>query len=143
MKKVVKVLLWLFVAVVVITAVGMTYRDIRKNLPAKPKETYEDSPKLKVCLFYAVWCGHCEKYLDSNVFMTTYDSLKSSGKYDNVVFVQYDFDKNKELAKKYNVAGFPTILAISSDGSLIDEFNGDRYDAEALKQFVQSSLTKL
>ena len=144
MKKAVKILLWLFVAVVIITAVSMTYKDITKNLPQKPKETFsDDGPKLSISLFYAVWCGHCEKYLDSKVFMTTYDDLKKSGKYDNVVFVQYDYDKNKEMAKKYNVGGFPTIIAISSDGKLVDEFNGDRYDPNALQQFVDSSLAKL
>lgn len=144
MFKGIKYILWLFIAVIVIVAVGMTYRDIVKNLPAKKKELfYDGEPKLKICLYYAVWCGHCEKYLDSKIFMTTYDELKKSGQFDNVVFVQLDYDKNKESAKKYGIAGFPSIVAIGADGSLLDEFRGDRYDKQALKDFVTSNLQKL
>lgn len=75
--------------------------------------------------------------------MNTYDELKKKSKYDKVVFVQLDFDKNKELADKYNVSSFPTIVAISSDGTLVNEFNADRNSKSDLEDFVNESLKKL
>ncbi len=145
MKPVFKLLLWLFVIVVVATAIGMTYKDVMSNLEPRKKEKFSDqeAKKLKVTLFYATWCGHCEKYISSKVFDTTFDELKKTGKFDNVLFVQVDSDKNREMIGKYGVQGFPTIMAITSDGNLVDEFTGDRYDKEALKQFVEDALKKM
>lgn len=148
MRKVFKLLLWLFIIVVVVTAVGMTYKKVSSNLEPRKKETFSDQevkPKkqLKITLFYATWCGHCEKYISSGLFDTTYKELESTGKYDNVVFVKVDSDKNRPMVNKYGIQGFPTIMAISSDGNLVDEFAGDRNDPEALKDFVNSSVKKL
>lgn len=142
MRLIFKILLFIFITIVVVSALVSIYKKVSLNMSVK-QEAFEEMPKVKICLFYAVWCGHCEKYLDSKVFMTTYDDLKQKGgKFDNVVFIQYDYDKNKDLAKKYNVSGFPTILAISSDGSLLDEFRGDRYNKDELRRFVEDSLLK-
>ncbi len=143
MKTIYRILLWLFIIVVVATAFAMTFSDIRKNLEPKKKETFEEKKQLKICLFYATWCGHCEKYISSKVFDTTFDELKQTGKFDNVIFVQIDSDKNRPMLGKYGVQGFPTIMAITSDGNLVDEFTGDRYDKDALKEFVKSSLQKM
>ena len=147
MKAVYKVLLWLFIIVVVATAVGMTYKDIVSNLSPIKRETFSenDSPKkqLKITLFFATWCGHCEKYISSKVFDTTFKELQQTGKFDNVIFEQLDGDKNRPIINKYGVQGFPTIMAISSDGNLVDEFAGDRYDKDALKEFVKSSIAKM
>lgn len=140
--KVLKLLLWVFVAIIVIAALYMAYRDISKNIPKDKKTERFEEHKVKVYLFYAVWCPHCEKYLDSNVFMTTYDDLKKKTKFERVVFEQIDADKHKDLVEKYNVSGFPTILAVSASGSLINEFNGDRYNKKDLEDFVAECIGK-
>jgi thiol-disulfide isomerase/thioredoxin len=142
--KVLKLLLWAFVIVIVVYAIYMAYKDIAKNIPSESRKVEKfQEPALKVCLFYAVWCPHCEHYLDSKVFMSTYDDLKKKSKFDKVVFVQFDFDKNKELADKYSISSFPTIIAISSDGTLVNQFNGDRNSKSDLEDFVNESLKKL
>jgi len=140
------ILLWVFVAIVVIVALYLAYKDISKNITQEEKRKRVekfDEPKLKVCLFYANWCGHCAKYLKQNTFMDTYNQLKQQNEFDKVVFVQYDFDKNKDLANKYNISSFPSIVAISSDGYLVNEFNGNRNDPNELTQFTVESLNKV
>ena len=67
MKTIYRILLWLFIIIVVAVAITMTYKDVTKNLEPKKKEAFVDEPKrLKITLFYATWCGHCEKYISSN-----------------------------------------------------------------------------
>lgn len=144
MRKTFKVLIWLFIIVVVATAIGMTYKDVMSNLePSRKKENFSNPKQLKITLFYATWCGHCEQYISSKLFDTTFNELKTTGKFDNIIFTKVESDENRAMISKYNIQGFPTIMAISSDGNLVDEFTGNRYDKEALKNFVTSSLQKM
>jgi len=139
-----KMFLWIFVIIVVGYAIYLAYNDISKYIPQEKNKVEKfEGDKLKICLFYAEWCGHCKKYMKDGTFMDTYDKLKQQNKFDKVVFVQFDFDKNKDLANKYGVSSFPTILAISSDGDLIGEFEGDRNNSDDLIQFTQNSLNKI
>ena len=72
------------------------------------------------------WCGWCIK-LDDEVFSKS--SFKSYAR-GNLVRVMLDFPRNKrmskklisqnaELAKKYGVSGYPTVLILSPDGDLV------------------------
>jgi thioredoxin-like negative regulator of GroEL len=83
---------------------------------------------------------HCQSYLKSNVFDDTYADVK--GKYNDVVFTTVDFDKNKQLAEKYNVNSFPSIIAVDADGKLLDTFNGDRSNKAELMKFVEANRVK-
>lgn len=71
---------------------------------------------------YTDWCGPC-KYLASQVF--TDDRVAD---YINEHFISLKVDCEKgegpELAKKYNVSGYPTLLFISPDGELINKIVG-------------------
>jgi thioredoxin-related protein len=71
------------------------------------------------------WCGWCMK-LDSEVF-----SKPEFAEYakKNLVLVQLDYPHNKELpadlkaankalAKKFDVSGFPTLVALKPDGTV-------------------------
>lgn len=136
----VKTTLFVFVLLVLAYAVWMAYSDIMKNMPKSKVEKFGDEPKLKICLYKATWCGFCTKYLQSHVFEDTYDSVK--GKYNDVVFVTYDFDENKKLAEKYNVNAFPTIIAVDKNGKLLDTFDGDRSNKDELMRFVEANRSK-
>ena len=72
------------------------------------------------------WCGWCIK-LDKEVFSTK--AFKDYAK-DNFVLLLLDFPRrssisdklkkqNSELAKKYQVQGFPTVLILDKDGTVI------------------------
>lgn len=103
------------------------------------KESYENSPGVRICLFYATWCPHCERYLESGIFDETYQKIK--GKNPNITFEKIDYDDNKNLANKYGINSFPTIISVDSNGKKIDNFKGNRNDPEELTQFaLKSSL---
>ena len=65
---------------------------------------------------YTSWCGPC-KVMARDVF-----PQKEAGEYFNTKFVCWKVDMEKgegpELAKKYDVAAYPTFLILNSDGSL-------------------------
>ena len=143
-----KLVLWIFVIIIIGYALYMTYRDVSKNYASNvggegsKAERFEE-PKLKICLIYALWCPHCEKYLDSNVFMNVNNELKRQPKYDKVVFEQIDFEKDKKLVEKYDVSGFPSIVAVHSNGKVLGHFQGDRFNKNEIIKFVDQNLSKL
>lgn len=72
------------------------------------------------------WCGWCKK-LDKDTF-----SQPQFAEYakKNLVLVQLDFPANKPqsdelkaanaaLAKKYNIQGYPTLIALKPDGTVV------------------------
>lgn len=143
--KVLKIILWILVIVIVTYALYMTYKDVSFNLKSLTKSETEsfESAKMKIYLIYALWCPHCEKYLDSNIFLSTYEELKRQQKYDNVVFEQIDYDKNKKLVEQYDISGFPSIIAANSQGKFLGNFNGNRFNKNELIQFVDKNLSKV
>ena len=73
---------------------------------------------------YTVWCGPC-KMLSSQVF-----PLKTVGDFFNAHFVNIKMDmergEGKNLAKRYNVKVFPTLLILDAEGNLQHRFTGLR-----------------
>ena len=77
------------------------------------------------------WCGWCIK-LDKDIF--SQPKFKDFA-HDNLVLVELDFPRRKsqpteerkqnmQLAQKYEVLGFPTIVVLDSNGQKVWEFNG-------------------
>jgi len=66
---------------------------------------------------YTTWCGPC-KWMAKNTFTD-----EKVGKFYNANFVNTKFDMEKgegpELAQKYGVRAYPTILYINGDGELV------------------------
>ena len=93
------------------------------------------------------WCGWCIK-LDKDVF--SQPQFKDYA-HDNLVLVELDFPRKKsqpteerkqnmELAQKYEVLGFPTIVVLNSDGQTVWKFDG--YFPGGLESFI-AQLQKL
>ena len=112
----------LFFMMAGVTFAGDWETDFEK---AQAKAEKEGKPML-VDFTGSDWCGWCIK-LDEEVF-----SKKEFQKWaaENVVLVKLDFPKrtkqssklkkqNAELAKKYEVRGFPTILFLDAKGKVI------------------------
>ena len=83
------------------------------------QEITEQARKEKKMIFvdcYTSWCGPC-KMLAKNIF--TQDSVADFYN-GNFVCFQIDMEKGEgpELAKKYSVAAFPTLLYIDAQGEL-------------------------
>lgn len=78
------------------------------------------SNKLIMADFYTDWCVWCKK-LDSDVY-TNPSVIQNT---DKVVPVKVNAEKEGvDLAKKYNITGYPTILFLTSDGTVIGRIIG-------------------
>jgi thiol-disulfide isomerase/thioredoxin len=108
------------------------------HFASSSKEKFEE-PKLKVMLFYATWCPHCENYLKSG----KWDSFSENKKWKslNVEFAKYDYDQNHTLGDKYRVSSFPTIIAEDPSGKTT-KFTGNRDSEEDMDSFIREALGK-
>lgn len=70
--------------------------------------------------FYAEWCGFCKK-MDQETYP---DPGVISLVNQRSVAVRIDAERNPELAGKYGVAGFPTLLLVNSAGKEVGRLVG-------------------
>jgi protein disulfide-isomerase A6 len=80
-----------------------------------------DSSKDVFVEFYAPWCGHCKRL--------TPIWEKLSGVFKNekdIVIANLDADAHKDLATKYGVSGFPTLIYFSKTDKSGDRYSGGR-----------------
>lgn len=86
------------------------------------KAKKENKPVFIDC--FTVWCGPC-KVLSNQIF-----PMKPVGDFFNSNFVNIKMDmergEGKELAKRYGVKVFPTLLFLDSEGNLLHRFTGTR-----------------
>lgn len=73
---------------------------------------------------YTTWCGPC-KWMSKNVFT---DAEVGSYFNDNFVSVKIDMEKGEgiDLAKRYDVVAYPTLLFIEGSGELMHVSTGSR-----------------
>lgn len=91
-----------------------------------------DNGKPTFAVFGAEWCGYCKK------LKPVWKNFKSNFKSEKYNAVWVDSDKNKELHKKHEVTGYPTIKFLpnglnSTDGSIIYE---NERSEEAFNDFL-------
>jgi thiol-disulfide isomerase/thioredoxin len=78
----------------------------------------------KMVLFYADWCGHCNKFKPTWE-ETAKERNKGGKKIMMTVNVGGKEDESSKLSEKYGVDGFPTIV-IFSNGSKSGMYDGAR-----------------
>lgn len=90
---------------------------------------------------YAVWCGPC-KFLANSIFPT-----QPVGDYMNATFVSTKVDAEKgegvELAKKYGVKAYPTMLILDSEGNELGRLLGSSRTPEEFVQRVKDEMAKI
>tara|TARA_R110002020_G_scaffold442723_1_gene653892 strand:- start:777 stop:1127 length:351 start_codon:yes stop_codon:yes gene_type:complete len=86
----------------------------------------EQEDKVKILYFCADWCGPCQKL--KQLFKDK-DVEKELEKYD---FNIYDYDSNKELAKKYGVTRIPSMI-FERDKETIDKVTGYKNKSSLLE----------
>lgn len=83
-----------------------------KGSPAE-FETKLHAGKCVVVKFYEPWCPACKK------FAPTFE--KVAKEYPSVTFLNVNCDANKEVANKYTITGYPTIMYCNKDGKIIEK----------------------
>lgn len=85
-------------------------------------ETAKKENKWVLIDFYTTWCGPC-KMLDK---VTWKDTEVKAWLKDNAINLKVDAEADVELAKKYKVNAYPTIVILKSDGTVLDRLTGYR-----------------
>lgn len=113
MEDVMKYLAILFsLAVILFSSITNAYAiDWRFDFASALKEAKTNSIPVMVD-FYTGWCGWCKK-LDSD----TYSDQKVNALAKEFICVKLDAEKNRDIALKYNIRGYPTILFFDSNGA--------------------------
>ena len=77
------------------------------------------SNNIWLILFYAPWCGHCKE------FHPEYEKLAKSTK-GLFKLGAVNCENDRELAERYKIEGFPTVLFFGDDKNKFEEYGGDR-----------------
>lgn len=105
----------------------------RSDFTDGPPNLTPKSGECIVALFYADWCPHCVKFKpDFKKAKAAMDGKKH--KSNTMRFEMVDCDKYKDLSKKYDVSGFPTVKLLNSNGADV-EYDGER-SFEGLKKYL-------
>lgn len=89
--------------------------------------------KLIMVDFYTDWCSWCKK-LDAD----TYPNAKVVAYSSKLVSVKVDAEKEGvELAKRYKVQGYPTILFLDANGEIFGEISGYMPPTEFLSEMTK------
>ena len=102
----------LFIIFIIISVV--VYRQYNKKIISNPNNEYiQNNTVGQVMLFYAAWCPY------SKTTLTQWYSYKENynGKY-NISFVEIDCDKHTNLADKYNIESYPTIILLKDEKNI-------------------------
>jgi len=80
--------------------------------------------------FQTSWCGHCQKLAP-----TWAELEKSEG--GSCTIVSIDCDRDKDVCKRYNVRGYPTLM-LMMDGKRLVDYRGPR-DLDHLRDFLRTN----
>lgn len=145
-----KLIIVSFVAIfVALIAIYILTRDNKERFEEKsPKSEVSEgaaksvAPTVKVMLFYATWCPHCERYLETGKFDTFDAAVKGDASVKgSIAFSKIDYDKNQALGDRYGISAFPTIIAVDKDEKVY-RFQGNREKPEHMVKFVKAVLEK-
>ena len=98
-----------------------------------------ESGKDTMIEFYAPWCGHCKSLKPE--YKQAANELISLG-VDTAQLVAIDATQSNELASKYDVQGYPTLIfAPGGDMTKTINYDGPR-DAEGILAFIKAHADK-
>ncbi|PWU93918.1 protein disulfide isomerase 2 [Trypanosoma cruzi] len=89
------------------------------------------SGEIALVKFYAPWCGHCQKLAPE--WEKAAKEIPSGA-----VMVDVDCTKESNLAQKYSIKGFPTII-LFRDGKEVEHYKGGRKSSDIVN-YVKANL---
>ncbi|KAF0894643.1 hypothetical protein E2562_001938 [Oryza meyeriana var. granulata] len=87
--------------------------------------------------FYAPWCGHCKKLAPE--YEKAAQELSRHDPPIVLAKVDANDDKNRPLATKYEIQGFPTLKIFRNQGKNIQEYKGPR-EAEGIVEYLKKQV---
>lgn len=76
----------------------------------KDESLLKASAKPKVILAHAAWCGHCKQMMPA--------FMQAAEQYPDVEWIRVGDDAAKELAKRSDMKGYPTVYGVSVNGNI-------------------------
>lgn len=110
----------------------------KSYVPNKEFIKEDGNNNIVVYFFYTTWCPYCKKArIEWDKFKKEIEENNLLQQTFNITFKEIDCDKNSDLAKKFNVEGYPTIKMEKNNKI----FNYDaKPSASHLMEFFNGSL---
>lgn len=123
----------------ILSAVAAATSALASNVVVVDSSNFDEivlnSGKTSFVKFYAEWCSHCQKMVPE------WERLAESySNQDDIQIVEIDADKSKDIGKRYNIQGYPTLKLFRAD-SLSDpvDYSGER-EWEFFSNFLVNHL---
>lgn len=138
----------IFVSVLILSLIiGSSYSFIKSKSEINNSITYEDALEISkqnkkniLIDFSAIWCANCFE-LKEKVF-ESHELKKFIA--DNLIFVEVDVDKRKDIAKEFNIKWLPYIIIIDENKNILYSKNSfssfDEKIANEIKKDVENII---
>ena len=93
-----------------------------------------DSEELWLILFYAPWCGHCKAFHPE--FEKVSKATKGLFKIGAV-----NCENERDIAQKYKIDGYPTVLFFGDDKTKTEEYEGNRKADKVIEYLFEKAKT--
>ena len=138
----------IFISVLILSLIiGSSYSFIKSKSEINNSITYEEALEISkqnkkniLIDFSAVWCANCfelkEKVFESEELKKFID--------DNLIFVEVDVDKRKDIAKEFNIKWLPYIIIIDENKNILYSKNSfssfDEKIANEIKKDIENII---
>ena len=138
----------IFVSVLILSLIiGSSYSFIKSKSEINNSITYEEALEISkqnkkniLIDFSAIWCANCFE-LKEKVFES--EELKKFI-YDNLIFVEVDVDKRKDIAKEFDIKWLPYIIIIDENKNILYSKNSfssfDEKIANEIKKDIENII---
>lgn len=138
----------IFVSVLILSLIiGSSYSFIKSKSEINNSITYEEALEISkqnkknvLIDFSAIWCANCFE-LKEKVFES--EELKKFI-YNNLIFVEVDVDKRKDIAKEFNIKWLPYIIIIDENKNILYSKNSfssfDEKIANEIKKDIENII---
>ena len=93
-----------------------------------------DSEELWLILFYAPWCGHCKAFHPE--FEKVSKATKGLFRIGAV-----NCEDERDIAQKYKIDGYPTVLFFGDDKTKTEEYEGNRKADKVIEYLFEKAKT--
>jgi thiol-disulfide isomerase/thioredoxin len=110
----------IFLGIVVISLLAYV---VREGFTMKNVQGFKNANDFTFTMYYADWCGHCQKAKPEMEALVAGGLIEKNGKKCQIRMISPE--KEPEAVKGKPIKGFPTFLMETSDGQIV-EYRGER-----------------